>query len=89
MTQLSRTSLLRPGEFVDVAKELLRRPVQECSGLSVHFHPVVRSLQLHRGSTLAQGNRQAVNGAGDAKGMKVDRVYIGEGAAYGDHVVAY
>ena len=75
-------------EFVDVAEQLLRRPVQEGSGLQVYFHHMVRSLQMPRSSALAEGKRQAVNGAGYDKGMEVDRVCIGEDATYGDYFVA-
>ena len=73
---------------MDVAEELLRRPVQKSCGLPVHFHPVVRSLQMHHGAVFSEGKGQAVNCAGEPKSMEIDRVCIGEDATYGDNVVA-
>jgi hypothetical protein len=73
---------------MDVAEELLRRPVQKCCGLPVHFHRVVRSLQMNRGAALAEGKGQPVNCAGEPESMEIDRVCIGEDATYGDDVIA-
>ena len=73
---------------MDIAEELLCRPVQESCGLPVYFRSVVRSLQVQHGSVFAEGERQAVNCAGYPEGMEVDRVCIGEDATYGDDFIA-
>jgi hypothetical protein len=73
---------------VDIAEELLRRPIQKSGGLSVHFHPVVRSLQVYYGAAFAERGSQSVNCAREPKGMEIDRVCIGEDATYGDDFIA-
>jgi hypothetical protein len=75
-------------EFVDIAQELLRRPVQQRRGLPIDFHAVVRCYQVHHDSAFAQRKGQSVNRPRDAKRKEIDRMRISKNASDCDNLVA-
>jgi hypothetical protein len=78
----------RSGKFVDIAQELLRRPVQQRRGLPIDFHAVVRCFQVHHDSAFAQRKGQSVNRPRDAKRKEIDRMRISKNASDCDNLVA-
>ncbi|BCW68413.1 hypothetical protein NicSoilB4_31760 [Arthrobacter sp. NicSoilB4] len=56
--------------------------------MSIHFHAVVRSLQMYHGAAFSEGKGQTVNCAGQPKSMEINRVCIGEDATDGDDIIA-
>jgi hypothetical protein len=79
----------RLGVFMDVAQELLRRPVKQRGGLPVHFHSMMGRLKMHGDSTFPQREGQPINRPRDAKHVEIDRMRIGKNATDCDDIVAY
>jgi hypothetical protein len=73
---------------MDVAQELLRRPVEQRAGLPVHFHSMVGRLKVHGDPALTQREGQTVNRPRDAKRIEINRMRIGKNATDCDDVVA-
>ena len=73
----------RPGMFVDVAKRLACRLVEEGRAVLRDLDAPVRGVPTNGGSPVAEGCREPVDAARQAQRVEVERMLIREHAVHG------